>query len=171
MKVNEYLPNLDVEVPVWFDALERFYRPWNMAYFWPFSNVISIKTSCATQKKYLQYGGDRRNVIDDVTCKSSIESDWLCLCALCFCLCWSIPSWAVEVWNYLKMWQGKLLLIRRQKDLKLPVEGVGLAWTCGQVASNKTWCFLTWKQRTVSWGFMLAPTVGREERVWSPFQF
>jgi hypothetical protein len=33
MKVNEYLPNLDVEVPVWFDALERFYRPWKMAYF------------------------------------------------------------------------------------------------------------------------------------------
>jgi hypothetical protein len=28
MKVNiEYLPNLDVEVPVSFDALERFYRP------------------------------------------------------------------------------------------------------------------------------------------------
>jgi hypothetical protein len=63
---------IDVEIPVWFDALERFYRPWNMAYFRPFSNVISIKTSCAAQKKYLQYGGDRRNVIDDVTCKSSI---------------------------------------------------------------------------------------------------
>jgi hypothetical protein len=59
MKVNEYLPNLDVEVPVWFDALERFYRPWKMAYCRPFSNVISIKTSFEVQKKYLQYGGDR----------------------------------------------------------------------------------------------------------------
>jgi hypothetical protein len=33
MKVNEYLPNLDVEAPVWLDALECFYRPWHMAYF------------------------------------------------------------------------------------------------------------------------------------------
>jgi hypothetical protein len=24
---------------------------------WPFSNVISIKMSCAARKKYLQYGG------------------------------------------------------------------------------------------------------------------
>jgi hypothetical protein len=31
MKVNEYLPNLDVEAPVWLDALEHFYRPWQMA--------------------------------------------------------------------------------------------------------------------------------------------
>jgi hypothetical protein len=52
-----YLPNLDVEAPVWLDALERFYRPWQMAYFRPFSNVISIKTSRAVRKKYLQYGG------------------------------------------------------------------------------------------------------------------
>jgi hypothetical protein len=29
---------------VWFDSLERFYRPWKIAYFRPFSNVISIKT-------------------------------------------------------------------------------------------------------------------------------
>jgi hypothetical protein len=50
MKVNEYLPNLDVEVPVWLEALERFYRPWQMAYFRPFSNVISIKTSRAVRK-------------------------------------------------------------------------------------------------------------------------
>jgi hypothetical protein len=28
-----------------------------MAYFLPFSNVISIKTSRAARKKYLQYGG------------------------------------------------------------------------------------------------------------------
>jgi hypothetical protein len=56
MKVNEYLPNLDVEALVWLDALERFYRPWQMAYFRPFSNVISIKTSRAARKKYLQYG-------------------------------------------------------------------------------------------------------------------
>jgi hypothetical protein len=56
---------LDVEVPVWFDALERFYWPWKMAYFRPFSNV-SIKTSIAARKKYLQHG-----VMDDVTCKSS----------------------------------------------------------------------------------------------------
>jgi hypothetical protein len=28
-----------------------------MAYFRPFSNVISIKTSRASPKKYLQYGG------------------------------------------------------------------------------------------------------------------
>jgi hypothetical protein len=60
MKVNEYLPNLGVEVPVWFDALERFHRPWKIAYFLPFSNVISIKTSRAAQQKYLQYGGDSR---------------------------------------------------------------------------------------------------------------
>jgi hypothetical protein len=60
MRVNEYLPNFDVEAPVWFYAFERFYRPWKMAYFWPFSNVISIKTSCAARKKYLQHGGDRR---------------------------------------------------------------------------------------------------------------
>jgi hypothetical protein len=59
MKVNEYLPNLDVEVPVWFDALERFYRPSQMAYIRPFSNVISIKTTRAARKKYLQYGGRR----------------------------------------------------------------------------------------------------------------
>jgi hypothetical protein len=57
MKVNEYLPNPDVEAPVWLDALERFYRPWQMAYFRPFSNVISIKTSRAAQQKYLQHGG------------------------------------------------------------------------------------------------------------------
>jgi hypothetical protein len=57
MKVNEYLPNLDDEAPVWLDALERLYRPWQMAYFRPFSNVISIKTSRAARKKYLQYGG------------------------------------------------------------------------------------------------------------------
>jgi hypothetical protein len=37
--------------------LERFYRPWQMAYFRPFSSVISIKTSRAARKKYLQYGG------------------------------------------------------------------------------------------------------------------
>jgi hypothetical protein len=60
MKVNEYLPNLDIEVPVWSEALERFYRPWKMAYFRPFSNVISIKTSRAVRKKYLQHGGDYR---------------------------------------------------------------------------------------------------------------
>jgi hypothetical protein len=57
MKVNEYLPNLDVEAPVWLDALQRFYRPWQMAYFRSFSNAISIKTSRAAQKKHLQYGG------------------------------------------------------------------------------------------------------------------
>jgi hypothetical protein len=57
MKVHEYLSNLDVEVPVWLDALERFYRPWQMAYFRPFSNVISIKTSRAVRKKYLQNSG------------------------------------------------------------------------------------------------------------------
>jgi hypothetical protein len=57
MKVNEYLPNLDVEDPVWCDALERYYRPRKMAYFRPFSNVISIKTSHVARKKYLQYGG------------------------------------------------------------------------------------------------------------------
>jgi hypothetical protein len=57
MKVNEYLPNLDVEAPVWLDALERFYPPWQMAYFRPFSNVISIKTTRAARKEYLQYGG------------------------------------------------------------------------------------------------------------------
>jgi hypothetical protein len=57
MKVNEYLPDLDVEAPAWLDALERFYRPWQMAYFRPFSNVISIKTTRAARKKYLQYGG------------------------------------------------------------------------------------------------------------------
>jgi hypothetical protein len=57
MKVNEYLPNLDVEAPAWLDALERFYRPWQMAYFRQFSNVISIKMTRAARKKYLQYGG------------------------------------------------------------------------------------------------------------------
>jgi hypothetical protein len=41
----------------WLDALERFYRPSQMAYFRLFSNVIYIKTSCAAWKKYLQYGG------------------------------------------------------------------------------------------------------------------
>jgi hypothetical protein len=50
MKVKEYLPNLDVEAPAWLDALERFYRPWQ-------HNVISIKTTRAARKKYLQYGG------------------------------------------------------------------------------------------------------------------
>jgi hypothetical protein len=71
MKVNEYLPNLDVEALVWFDALERFYRPWKMVYFRLFSNVISIKMSRAARKEYLQHGG---NVMDDVTCKSSIAA-------------------------------------------------------------------------------------------------
>jgi hypothetical protein len=56
MKVYEYLPNLDVDAPVWLGALGRFYRPWQMAYFRPFSNVIFIKTSRAARKKYLQYG-------------------------------------------------------------------------------------------------------------------
>jgi hypothetical protein len=50
LKVNQYLPNLDVEAPVWLDALERSYRPWQMAYFRPFSNIISIKTSRAARK-------------------------------------------------------------------------------------------------------------------------
>jgi hypothetical protein len=36
--------------------LERFCRPWQMAYFRPFSNVISIKMSRAARKKFLQYG-------------------------------------------------------------------------------------------------------------------
>jgi hypothetical protein len=67
MKVNEYLPNLDVEAPVWLDALERFCRPWQkIAFFRPFSNVISINTSHAA----------RKNTSDDVIawchCKSPI---------------------------------------------------------------------------------------------------
>jgi hypothetical protein len=48
MKVNEYLPNLDVEVPVWFDALGTFLSALKMAYLRPFSNIISIKTARAT---------------------------------------------------------------------------------------------------------------------------
>jgi hypothetical protein len=73
MKVNEYLPNLDVDVPVWFDALERFYRPWKMAYFRPFSNIISIKTSHAARKKPTSnMAVTIGDVMDDVTCKSSI---------------------------------------------------------------------------------------------------
>jgi hypothetical protein len=51
MKVNEYIPNLDVAAPVWLDALEHLCRPWQMAYFRPFSNVISIKTSRAAREK------------------------------------------------------------------------------------------------------------------------
>jgi hypothetical protein len=69
MKVNEYLPNLDVEAPAWLNALERFYRP----YFRPFSNVISIKTTCAARKKIAPIW---RTSVDDVIawchCKSSI---------------------------------------------------------------------------------------------------
>jgi hypothetical protein len=64
MKLNEYLPNLDVEVPVWFDALERLYRSWKITYFRPFSNVISIKTS--------NMAATVGDVMDDVKCKSSI---------------------------------------------------------------------------------------------------
>jgi hypothetical protein len=41
-----------------------------MAYFRPFSNVISIKMSRA-RKKYLQHGGG--DVMDDVTYKSCIR--------------------------------------------------------------------------------------------------
>jgi hypothetical protein len=51
MKVNEYLPNFDVEAPVSFDALERFYRPWQMAYFRQFSNVISMLKLPARREK------------------------------------------------------------------------------------------------------------------------
>jgi hypothetical protein len=40
----------------------------------PFSNVISIKTSCAAQKNTSNMAATVRNVIDDVTCKSSITS-------------------------------------------------------------------------------------------------
>jgi hypothetical protein len=78
-KVNEYLPNLDVEVPIRFDALERFYRPWQMAYFRQFSNVISIKTSRAAQKNTSNMAATVGNVVDDVTCKSSIR-DGIILC-------------------------------------------------------------------------------------------
>jgi hypothetical protein len=42
------------------DALERFYWPWKIAYFRPFSNVISIQTFRVARKKYLQHGGDHR---------------------------------------------------------------------------------------------------------------
>jgi hypothetical protein len=69
MKVNEYLPNLDVEAPAWLDALEPFYRPWQMAYFRPFSNVISINGKIPPIW---------RTDVDDVIawrhCKSSIPS-------------------------------------------------------------------------------------------------
>jgi hypothetical protein len=60
MKVNEYFPNLDVEAPVWLDALERFYRPWQMAYLRLFSNVISIKTSRAARKNTSNMADVRR---------------------------------------------------------------------------------------------------------------
>jgi hypothetical protein len=60
MKVNEYLPNLDVEAPVWLEALERFYRPRQMAYFRPFSNVISIKTSARREKNTSNMADVRR---------------------------------------------------------------------------------------------------------------
>jgi hypothetical protein len=72
MKVNEYLPNLDVEAPVWLDALERFYWPWQMAYFRPFSNVISIKTSARREKNTSNMAATIGDVMDDVTCNSSI---------------------------------------------------------------------------------------------------
>jgi hypothetical protein len=55
LKVNEYLPNIDVKSR--FDLMH-----WNISIGhekWPFSNVISIKTSRATLKKYLQHSGDR----------------------------------------------------------------------------------------------------------------
>jgi hypothetical protein len=41
-----------------------------MAYFRPFSNVISIKTSRAAQKNTSNMAATVGNVIDDVTCKS-----------------------------------------------------------------------------------------------------
>jgi hypothetical protein len=51
---------VNVEAPVWYDALERFYRPWQMAYFRPFSNVISIKTSHAVRKNSSNMADVRR---------------------------------------------------------------------------------------------------------------
>jgi hypothetical protein len=46
-----------------------------MAYFRPFSNVISIETSCAAQKNTSNMAATVRYVIDDVTCKSSMSFD------------------------------------------------------------------------------------------------
>jgi hypothetical protein len=80
MKVNEYLPNLDVKVPV--DLMH-----WNISIGpekWPI--FISIKTSHAARKKCLQHGGD---VMDDVTCSITVQhilplrpvclsADWSC---------------------------------------------------------------------------------------------
>jgi hypothetical protein len=42
-KTNEYLPNLDVEAPVWLDALERFYRPWQWPIFVHFLTLFPLK--------------------------------------------------------------------------------------------------------------------------------
>jgi hypothetical protein len=80
MKVNEYLPNLDAEVPVWLDALERFQRPWKMAYFRPFSNVISIKTSRAARKNTFNMAaiiGDYRHIIFPLHHTDKIAFRWL----------------------------------------------------------------------------------------------
>jgi hypothetical protein len=60
MKVNEYFTNLDVEAPAWLDALERFYRPWQMAYFRPLSNVISIKRPARREKNTSNMADGRR---------------------------------------------------------------------------------------------------------------
>jgi hypothetical protein len=60
------------------DALERFYRPWQMAYFLPFSNVFSIKTSRAARKKYLQYGG--RPSMTSLQVLYSVAWSWSFIC-------------------------------------------------------------------------------------------
>jgi hypothetical protein len=62
--------NLDVEVPVWFDALEPFYRPWKIAYFQLFSNV-PLKRPARRKKYTSNMAATIGDVMDDITCKSS----------------------------------------------------------------------------------------------------
>jgi hypothetical protein len=68
------LPNLDVEFPVWFDALERFYRPETWYIFGRFLTLFPLKRPARREKNTSNMAATVYDIIDDVTCKCSMLS-------------------------------------------------------------------------------------------------
>jgi hypothetical protein len=58
--LNEYLPDLDVEAPVWLEALERFHRHWQMAYFGHFLTLFQLKRPAQREKNTSNMADVRR---------------------------------------------------------------------------------------------------------------
>jgi hypothetical protein len=67
MKVNECLPNLDVEVPVRFDALERFYiGPEKWPIFGRFLTLFPLKRPARREKNTSNMAATIGDVMDDL---------------------------------------------------------------------------------------------------------